>query len=67
MLLQNICLITGDFMRINVSTLFQVIALIAQDVLALEAKDTASSPNQTAPPAATDATTPVDTQPVVTH
>ncbi|MEH1905826.1 MAG: hypothetical protein V7L04_31725 [Nostoc sp.] len=33
-------------MRISVSTIFQVIALIAQDVLAFEAKQTASTSGQ---------------------
>ncbi|MEH1895629.1 MAG: hypothetical protein V7K94_10085 [Nostoc sp.] len=36
-------------MRINVSTLFQVLALIAQDVLAYEAKQAASTPTQPLP------------------
>ncbi len=56
-------------MRINVSTLFQVLVLIAQDVLAFEAKQADSVPNQTlssVPSATTDTTTSVDPQPVVT-
>ncbi|MHC5932198.1 hypothetical protein [Nostoc sp.] len=61
MLLQNICLITGDFMRITVSTLFQVIALIAQDVLAFESTQAASKSNQSvaSEPPATASQTPV--------
>lgn len=36
-------------MRISLSTFFQVLGLIAQDVLAFEAKQTASTTTQTSP------------------
>lgn len=47
-------------MRINVSTIFKVLALIAQDVLDFEAKQTASTPAQM--PSETSA---IDNQPPV--
>ncbi|MEH1786354.1 MAG: hypothetical protein V7L23_12405 [Nostoc sp.] len=51
-------------MRISFYTIFQVAALIVKDVLAFEAEQS-NQPLPSAPATATDATTPVDTQPVV--
>ncbi|MEH1981416.1 MAG: hypothetical protein V7L27_19470 [Nostoc sp.] len=48
-------------MQIKLSTVFQVLVLVAQDILAFEAKENASNPIQTLPsePPATNSQTPV--------
>jgi len=62
MLPQNVYSKLGDFMRITLSTVFQVLSLIAQDVLAFEAQQTADSkvpPTSTSQSPATGNQTPV--------
>ncbi|MEH2053398.1 hypothetical protein [Nostoc sp.] len=48
-------------MRINLSTVFQVLVLVAQDILAFEAKENTPNPNHTLPSEApaTNSQTPV--------